>query len=101
MVALGKLGSRWSLLVLRILGSGPHRFCEFRKLAPQIPAKSLARVLAKLQEEGLVGRRVSSTRPPHVTYSLTTHDPSLGEAIDALFKWGSKQDVRKKSARLT
>lgn len=91
MVALRKLGSRWTLLVLRALSDGPRRPSDFRKLAPQIPTKSLARVLAKLEKEGLVNRQVASTHPPHVIYTLAAEDPLLTEVIETLFRWGSQQ----------
>lgn len=97
MIAVRKLGTRWTLLVMRALVAGPHRFSELRKLAPQVPVKSLARVLAKLEEEGLVDRNVTATRPPQVTYSLVAEDPILSEVIDALFRWGSKQGLGKRS----
>lgn len=97
MIALRKLGARWTLLVLRSLIDGSRRFCEIRKDTPQIPAKSLARVLSNLEREGLIRRRVSSTRPPQVSYSLIDDDPLLTEVIDALFRWGSKQALGRRS----
>jgi len=96
-LAIRKLGARWTLLVLRTLTGGSRRFCEIRKEAPRIPAKSLVRVLSKLEKEGLIRRQVSSARPPHVSYSLTDHDPLLTEVLDALFRWGSKQALGKRA----
>jgi DNA-binding HxlR family transcriptional regulator len=93
MIALRQLGSRWTLVVLRSLIDRSRRFCEIRKETPQIPAKSLARVLSKLEREGLIRRLVSSTRPPQVSYSLTDDEPLLSEVIQALFRWGSKQSL--------
>ena len=90
MIALRKLGNRWTLLVLRELFVGPRRFSELRKAIPQVPAKSLARVLAKLEKDGLIRRTVNSMRPPQVTYSLVHNDPILREVIDALFRYGSE-----------
>ncbi len=101
MVALGKLGSRWTLLVLRALSDRPRRFCEFRKLAPEVPSKSLARVLAKLEKDGLVHRKVTPTRPPQVTYALAAEDPLLTEVIETLFRWGSQQQRSESKARET
>ncbi|MBZ5698153.1 MAG: helix-turn-helix transcriptional regulator [Acidobacteriia bacterium] len=90
MIALRKLGSRWTLLVLRELLGGRRRFSELRKAIPQVPAKSLARVLAKLEKDGLVQRTVNSMRPPQVSYSLVHNDPILRQVIDALFRYGSE-----------
>lgn len=90
MIALRKLGNRWTLMVLRELFGGHRRFSELRKGIPQVPAKSLARVLAKLEKDGLVRRTVNFTRPPQVAYTLIHHDPILREVINALYKYGSK-----------
>ena len=90
MIALRKLGSRWTLLVLRELLGGRRRFSALRKAIPQVPAKSLARVLAKLEKDGLVQRTVNSMRPPQVSYSLVHNDPILRQVIDALFRYGSE-----------
>jgi DNA-binding HxlR family transcriptional regulator len=90
MIALRKLGSRWTLLVLRELFGGRRRFSELRKGIPQVPAKSLVRVLAKLETDGLIKRTVNSTRPPQVVYSIVYKDPILRQVIDALFRYGSK-----------
>ena len=89
LIALRKLGNRWTLLVLRELLDGPKRFNHLRKSIAGIPPKSLARTLVRLDKDGLVQRQVNSARPPQVTYSLVHNDPILREVIDALFRWGS------------
>jgi DNA-binding HxlR family transcriptional regulator len=87
---LRKLGSKWTLLVLRELLKEPMRFSKLQKAIPGISSKSLARTLARLEKEGLVERKVNATRPPQVAYSLVHNDPILREVIDALFRWGSR-----------
>ncbi len=95
MDALQKVGNQWSLMVLKELLKGPHRFSELQTAVPQISGKSLSRVLAKLQADGLIQREVTSTRPPQVVYSLTHKDPALREAINALSKWGKNQKSKR------
>jgi DNA-binding HxlR family transcriptional regulator len=92
--ALRKVGNQWSLLVLSELLEGSRRFSELRTAVPEISGKSLSRVLSKLQKEGLIERKVASTRPPQVIYSLIHKDPALREAIDALSRWGKKQKAK-------
>jgi DNA-binding HxlR family transcriptional regulator len=83
MMALRKLGNRWTLLVLREPLGGHRRFSELRKTIPQVSTKSVARVLAKLEKDGLVRRTVNAERPPHVCYSLIRNDPILREVVNA------------------
>ena len=100
MVALRRLGGRWPLLVVRALSGRPRRFNELLRDVPQIPSKSLARVLSKLEIEGLVRREVSTGRPPQVSYSLVSNDPLLSEVIAVLFRWGSKHGLIANITRL-
>ena len=98
MVAEMKLARRWNLLVLRELLDGPRRFSELHKALPQAPAKSLTRALAKLEQQGMVQRKVDSTRPPRVSYSMDHNDPILREVINALSRWGTENHPSRKAA---
>jgi DNA-binding HxlR family transcriptional regulator len=82
--------------VVRALSGRSRRFSELLRDIPQIPSKSLARVLSKLEMEGLIRREVNTGRPPQVTYSLVTNDPLLSDVIDALFRWGNKHELSEK-----
>jgi DNA-binding HxlR family transcriptional regulator len=90
-IALRKVGDLWSLLVLRELLDGPRRFSEVQTAIPRISGRSLSRVLAKLQEEGVIRRTVTSARPPHVIYTLIHKDTALRNVISALAEWGKNQ----------
>lgn len=85
--ALHKLGGRWTLLVLRALADGPLHFVELKRRVPQIPGKSLSRVLAKLQRDGLILRASNSVR--HI-YTMARKDPLLLEIVRVLTQWGSE-----------
>jgi DNA-binding HxlR family transcriptional regulator len=87
-VALRKLGGKWSLLVLRELLDRPRRFGELKKPIPWISTTSLSRVLARLEREGFVERKVAATRPVRITYSIVRKDPLLRKVIDDLTLWG-------------
>jgi len=90
-IALRKVGDPWSLLVLRELLDWPRRFSEVRTAIPKISGKSLSRVLAKLQEGGLIRRTVTAGRPPQVIYTLIRKNQALRDAINALSEWGKSQ----------
>jgi DNA-binding HxlR family transcriptional regulator len=66
----------------------PRRFNELKRHLPFVPARSLDGVLKKLEKEGLVDRRVDSSRPPGVTYLVKRNEPLLREIIELLARWG-------------
>lgn len=50
----------------------------------------LSQTLQRLVGDGLVHRRVESTVPPAVHYSLTSSDRSLGEQLALLRTWSEE-----------
>lgn len=95
LVALERLQGKWTLLVLsRLLDQSLH-FSELHSKIPRISGKSLVRVLARLEKQGMVERKVISTRPFRVTYSLARKDPLLRKVIEVLSAWGSEISLRR------
>src|SRR3954466_14907950 len=64
------VGDRWTVLVLRELFSGNHRFEEIQAQADATPQMVAAR-LKTLEADGLVERRVYSKKPLRHDYHLT------------------------------
>ena len=83
-----EVGGKWALLVLRELFDQPRRFNELKKPLPWISITSLSRVLARLEREGFVERKVVATWPVRITYSVVRKDPLLRKVIDDLTLWG-------------
>ena len=98
-VALRKLGGKWALLVLRELLEQPRRFNELKKPIPWISTTSLSRVLARLEREGFVERKVAPTRPVRITYSVVRKDPLLRKVIDDLTLWGREHSPQPERSR--
>ena len=90
-VACSILGGKWIPQILQQLQAGPLRFNQLRKRLPWIPTKSLALVLQKLEERGVVQRSINSARPPHVAYSMAEEDLLLPQIIELLSRWGSQK----------
>ena len=67
---LDLVGDRWSLLVLRELGLGVHRFNEIHQNTGA-PHETLAARLHKLEEAGIIDRRRYSRRP----HATSTYSP--------------------------
>jgi len=85
--ALGVVGDRWALLVLRELGFGVHRFNDIQANTGA-PRDSLATRLRELEEAGLITRRRYNEHPPRYEYLLTDAGAALGPALRELRIWG-------------
>tara|TARA_B100000678_G_C17930093_1_gene390934 strand:+ start:149 stop:562 length:414 start_codon:yes stop_codon:yes gene_type:complete len=84
---LAPLGSKWSPLVLELLSERPYRFSELRRLVPDISQRMITQTLRDLERDGYVHRDVLPTKPPSVTYSLTSMGHSLFDSYRHLIEW--------------
>jgi DNA-binding HxlR family transcriptional regulator len=85
---LDLVGDRWSLLIIRDLLGGKHRFGEFLASAEHIPTNILAERLKRLERHGLIASTPYSQHPRRLEYHLTAAGRELGRAVDALATWG-------------
>ncbi|XSG81953.1 MAG: winged helix-turn-helix transcriptional regulator [Methyloligella sp. ZOD6] len=84
---LGRVGDKWSVLIISRLGDGPRRFSEIKRMIGGISQRMLTLTLRGLERDGLVTRTVYPTVPPRVDYELTDLGRSLREPVDALVAW--------------
>jgi len=77
------------LLVVRYLSNGPKGFNELMR-ASGINSKTLSSTLKFLEGKDVVVRRVLSTRPFSVQYSLSASGEELRPVLEALGRWGEK-----------
>jgi DNA-binding HxlR family transcriptional regulator len=82
-----RLGDRWSMLVLVLLGRRAHRYNELHRAVEGISQRMLTRTLRTLEHDNLVVRTVYPTVPPSVEYDLTPLGRSLLEPVSALAEW--------------
>jgi len=82
-----RLGDRWSMLVVIMLGGRPHRYNDLHRAIEGISQRMLTRTLRTLEHDGLVHREVFPTVPPSVEYSLTPLGRSLLVPVSALADW--------------
>ncbi|HEV2346701.1 MAG TPA: helix-turn-helix domain-containing protein [Actinocrinis sp.] len=87
--ALDILGERWSLLAIRELGYGVHRFSRIVGFTGA-PRDILADRLRKLEAAGIVERRQYSEHPPRFEYHLTQAGRELLPVMLALRQWGDR-----------
>ena len=88
--ALGRVGDRWSLLLIEALLAGPRRFSELSDAIPGIAANILSQRLKRLESEQVLRSRAYSSRPPRVAYELTAEGRELAGALRLLADWGSR-----------
>lgn len=84
---LEHLTSKWSVLVLRCLSTGVHRFSEIRKKIEGISEKMLAQTLKALEKDGFILRTVYPEVPPRVEYQLTFLGAQAAEKLNYLLDW--------------
>jgi DNA-binding HxlR family transcriptional regulator len=86
--AVGMLGERWTLLVVRELLRGPKRYTDLAGGLPGIGTNVLAARLRDLEECGVVQKRKLPPPAASTVYELTEYGRGLEEAIYALARWG-------------
>lgn len=84
---LGRIGDKWSVLIIQRLGEGPRRFNEIKRIVGGISQRMLTLTLRNLERDGLVSRTVTPTVPPRVDYALTELGRDLLIPVSALGQW--------------
>lgn len=84
---LDHVTSRWGVLVLAALYERPRRFSELRRRIGGVSEKMLAQTLRTLEADGFVDRSVAPTKPPQVTYSLTSLGDEAARHMTGLLEW--------------
>ncbi|MBS1860175.1 MAG: helix-turn-helix transcriptional regulator [Actinobacteria bacterium] len=86
---LAFLGERWTVLILRDLFLGRHRFDELQT-SVGVATNVLSQRLATLTEEGIVERRRYNEHPERFEYLLTEKGRDLQPVLLALLAWGDR-----------
>lgn len=84
---LDRIGDRWTVLVVGILGEGDARFSQLRRRVEGVSQKMLTQTLRGLERDGLVLRTVYPEVPVRVEYALTDAGRTLLEPLRALREW--------------
>ncbi|MFC5552783.1 winged helix-turn-helix transcriptional regulator [Methylobacterium iners] len=96
---LARVGDKWSVLIVMMLGSGPRRFNELKRMVGGISQRMLTLTLRGLERDGLVTRTIYPTIPPRVDYALTDLGHSLSEPVKALGAWAIENKATIRQAR--
>ena len=87
---LEHLTNKWSVLVLRCLTEGVHRFSELKQRIEGVSEKMLAQTLKMLERDGFILRTVYPVVPPKVEYQLTMTGSQAAEKLMYLIGWIEK-----------
>jgi DNA-binding HxlR family transcriptional regulator len=109
---LVRIGDKWSVLVIGLLGQRGRRFTELLHDVDGISQRMLTVTLRGLERDGLVSRTVHAVVPPRVDYALTPMGKTLLATVTDLARWADRHakdiegsrtiyDKRKGGASLT
>ncbi|HZS24295.1 MAG TPA: helix-turn-helix domain-containing protein [Gaiellaceae bacterium] len=87
--ALSVLGEKWSLLVVRELALGVHRFDAIARNTGA-PRDILTSRLRRLEAEGVLEKRRYQEHPPRFEYHLTPAGDELRPILLSLSQWGER-----------
>jgi DNA-binding HxlR family transcriptional regulator len=96
---LARVGDKWSVFVIMLLGGGPRRFNEIKRMVGGISQRMLTLTLRGLERDGLVTRTVFPIIPPRVDYELTDLGRGLWTPVEVLGKWAQDHQVEIEDAR--
>ncbi|MFE5475230.1 MULTISPECIES: winged helix-turn-helix transcriptional regulator [unclassified Nocardia] len=89
-LAIDVVGGKWKLHLMWVLGAGPQRFGQIRRMLEGVSEKVLAENLRHLESTGVVHREIFPEIPPRVEYSLTPLGEALRLALEPLETWGDE-----------
>src|SRR4051812_23965646 len=96
---LGRVGDKWTVMVISELGDGARRFNQLRRDIPGVSQRMLTLTLKNLERDGLVSRTVTPSVPPRVDYELTGLGRSMLEPVRALGLWAQAHIPQMDAAR--
>ncbi len=85
---LDRVGDKWSVDVIELLGADTRRFTELVRGIHGISQRMLTVTLRGLERDGIVTRTVHAAVPPRVDYALTPMGRTLLDTIRELKAWG-------------
>ncbi|MFY0655037.1 MAG: winged helix-turn-helix transcriptional regulator [Cyclobacteriaceae bacterium] len=88
-LTMGVIGGKWKTVILFHLMNEKLRYNELRRSMPTVTERTLSLQLKSLEEDGLIKRKVYTSKPPlKVEYSLTDFGKTLIPLIQSIADWG-------------
>ena len=90
-LTMGIIGGKWKTVILFHLMHEKLRYNELRKSMPTVTERTLSLQLKALEEDGLIKRKVYTSKPPlKVEYSLTKKADGLCSVFKTIEDWVNK-----------
>jgi DNA-binding HxlR family transcriptional regulator len=96
---LQRVGDKWSVQVIDLLGQDTKRFTELHRSIDGITARMLTVTLRGLERDGIVTRTIHAVIPPRVDYALTPMGRTLLDTIGQLITWADSHLSEIEAAR--
>lgn len=84
---LQRVGDKWSMLVIDLLGQDTKRFSELHRSIDGVTSRMLTVTLRGLERDGIVSRTIHPVIPPRVDYELTPMGRTLLDTVGQLVSW--------------
>lgn len=92
---LETFGDKWTLLIVRdLMFKGKHSFREFLMSDEKIATNILTDRLKRLEEHGIVSKRISESNRSSFVYTLTDKGRDLLPVMVEITAWSAKHDAR-------
>ena len=88
--AMDIIGDKWTLLVVRDLFRGKHRYNQFLESREGITTNILAERLQRLEQSGLIHKTPYQKNPVRYEYHLTDTGKSLEPVMWSIVEWANK-----------
>jgi DNA-binding HxlR family transcriptional regulator len=83
------IGGKWKSVILTHLIDGKKRYSELHKEIPFMTERTLSLQLKQLELDGLITRKVYTSKPPlKVEYAMTEFGLSLTPILKLIIEWG-------------
>lgn len=87
---LDLVGDRWSLVILRTIFAGRHRYGELAGMSEKISTNILADRLERLERYGLISKAPYQENPVRFQYHLTRRGADLLPVLQELATWARR-----------
>lgn len=98
------LGYKWVPVITFHAGDNEEvRFNELKKEIGGITSKTLSDNLERMQERGIIDRKVKDEKPVRITYALTDFGEKLLPLVKEMIQWGrdNLEECEKEEALIT
>ncbi len=85
------IGGKWKPIILTRIQMGVNRFGLMQRSIPTISKQMLTAQLRELEDDKLISRKVFAEVPPRVEYTITKSGKEIFPILEAMAKWGIKQ----------